>query len=515
MVIGRVPPPLPPRRQNTVAGPVQPRVSSKNVLPVGPKPAIAQRSVSSPVTIAATNGIGPETRPNKCEPTISTPVAVTTSTSATKTTSPQNGPTLPSVLLSLVLKEPVERSHGRIATVTAVQSLFASTVPAPPPFDYSTLVDHALLASQIALHDPQSRQQKRLPLVLSLSIGAFLVAATGIIPRYLGWMMLAGATWFGPGRCFMKELWYVSVGSVVLALLVDIFPMLTLGTLLWVGVIATSRVMEGGGKPVMGKQNTIQLVHSTATALQSGKDFKPVALDIVQNVTEWWAFRQSEPQKQRRAEKKMAKEESKIQKLQRMESEKEMKKAEMGHQEAEKLRQLEEQKELKRKQLEQKEAEKARKKEIERIETERLKAEKHRILDEEARLKKAKSEEKHRLRQRENELKQLKAEEKVTKKRKELEEKEIRERQLELNKQAKKPENATEQSPSASSEIPTLIDVEPEEQVPQVVASGIDPPVIPSSTVDSLSSSSLPSSVLEGKISVSVEVTTLAHGDLP
>jgi hypothetical protein len=154
----------------------------------------------------------------------------------------------------------------------------------------------------------------------------------------------------------MKELWYASVGSVVLALLVDIFPMLTLGTLLWVGVIATSRVMEGGGKPVMGKQNTIQLVHSTATALQSGKDLKPVALDFVQNVTEWWAFRQSEPQKQRRAEKKMAKEESKIQKLQRMESEKETKKAEMGHQEAENLRKAEEQKE----------AENARKRDIER-----------------------------------------------------------------------------------------------------------------------------------------------------
>jgi hypothetical protein len=59
-----------------------------------------------------------------------------------------------------------------------------------------------------------------------------------------------------------------------------------------------------------------------------------------------------------------------------------------------------------------------------------------------------------------------------------------------------------------------LIDVEPEEQIPHVVASVIDVHVIPSSTVDSLSSGSLPPSVLEGKIPVSVEVTALAHGDL-
>ena len=508
MVIGRVPPPLPPRRQTSIAAPVQTRVSSNNSLPVLGAPALLRRSVSIPVHIAPTDDAKAESSPNNSEVTPSAPVVVTASVTTTQTTSPQNGPTLPSVLLSLVLKEPVERSHGRISTITAVQSLFASTVPAPPPFDYSTLVDHALLASQIALHDPQSRQQKRLPLVLSLSIGAFLVAATGIIPRYLGWAMLAGATWFGPGRYFMKELWYVSAASVVLSMLVDIFPMLTLGTLLWVGVIAASRVMEVDNKPVMGKQNTVQLVHSTATALQSGKDF-------VQNVSEWWAFRQSEPQKQRRAEKKIAKKEAKLEKLQTLETQKESKQAEMGHQEAEKLRQIEEQKELKRKQLELKEAEKARKKEIERAEAERLNVEKQRILDEEARLKKAKSEEKQRLRQRENELKQLKAEEKVTKKRKELEEKETREREkLESKKQAKKPDKGTEQSLPISSETLTLIKVEPEEPIPLVVASAIDLPVTPSTSVEGGSCGNSPDSLSEVNIPVSLEVTTSAGGDL-
>ena len=313
----------------------------------------------------------------------------------------------------------------------------------------------------------------------------------------------------------MKELWYVSAASVVLSILVDIFPMLTLGTLLWVGVIAASRVMEVGNKPVMGKQNTVQLVHSTATALQSGKDLKPVALDIVQNVSEWWAFRQSEPQKQRRAEKKIAKKEAKLEKLQTLETQKESKQVEMGHQEAEKLRQIEEQKELKRKQLELKEAEKARKKEIERAEAERLNVEKQRILDEEARLKKAKSEEKQRLRQRENEIKQLKAEEKVTKKRKELEEKETREREkLESKKQAKKTDKRTEPSLPISSDTLILTKVDPEEPIPLVVASAIDLPVTPSTSVEGDSCVNSPGSLSEVNTPVSLEATTSAGGDL-
>lgn len=515
MVIGRVPPPLPPRRTATIATSVQTIPSSVDRLSSGAIPTIARRSVSTPVITAPTDAAQKDPGPNKSEVIVPIPVVETTATKAAPNTSPQNGPSLPSVLLSLVLKEPVERSHGRISTITAVQSLFTSTVPAPPPFDYSTLVDHALLASQIALHDPQTRQQKRLPLVLTLSIGAFLVAATGIIPRYIGWMMLAGATWFGPGRLLMKELWYVSAGSVVLALLVDIFPMLTLGTLSWVGVIAASRVMEGDKKSVMGKQNTVQLVHSTATALQSGKDLKPVALDILQNVSEWWAFRQSEPEKQRRAEKKIAKEEAKIQKLQKAESQKEMKKAETSHQEAEKLRRAEEQKALKRRQLEEKEAEKARKKEIERVETERLKAEKQRRLEEEARLKRSKSEENHRLRQRENELKQLKAEEKVTKKRKELEEKENRERErLELKKQSKKPENEVDQIPSAPSKIPIVNDPELDEPIPQVVTSAIEVHITPSTNEEIDAPGTVTSSISEGETAVSVEITTVAGGDL-
>ena len=524
MVIGRVPPPLPPRRQTTIPASLQTTVSSSDRFTVVANPIISRRCVSSSLNIGQTDSARADPLPNKTGTDAPTPVLFTASATSAQTTVPQDGPVLPSLLLSLVLKEPIERSHGRISTITAVQSLFASNVPAPPPFDYSTLIDHALLAGQIALHDPQTRLQKRLPLVLTLSIGAFLVAATGIIPRYFGWMMLAGATWFGPGRFLMKELWYISAVSLALALLVDIFPMLTLGTLLWVGVIAASRVMEGGNKPVMGKQNTVQLAHSTAAAFQSGKDIKPVALDIVQNVTEWWAFRQSEPEKQRRLEKKAAKEEAKILKLREVQAQKDMKKAELarqeaeklrkieeekelkrtqqekaandesevhklqnaesekelklpllGHQEAERLRRAEEQKELKRKQLEEKEAEKERKKEFERVETERLKAEKQRQLEEETRLKEAKSEEKYRLRQRENELKRLKAEEKVTKKRRELEEKERRKREkLEEGKQSKKPVHEFKPELPGSSGMADKVTVDFDESTLQPIAVNVD-----------------------------------------
>jgi hypothetical protein len=336
--------------------------------------------------------------------------------------------------------------------------------------------------------------------------------------------------------------------------------MLTLGTLLWVGVIAVSRVMEGGNKSVVGKQNTVQLVHSTAAALQSGKDFRPVALDIVQNVTEWWAFRQSEPQKQRRLEKKAAKEEAKMLKLQEVQNQKDIKKAELaqreaeklrraedqkelkrkqqeekaakgepkveklqkaesdkemgipelGHKEAEKLRRAEEQKELKRKQLEAKEAEKERKKEFERVEAERLKAEKERLLEEEARLKRVKSEEKYRLRQRENELKQLKAEEKVTKKRRELEEKERRKRgKLEGEKQFKKPEDEFKPNMPESSEKADKVIVESEDSTPQAVAFNNPGPTL---TDLKDSQSALPSPpISECETTLRLDVTDDAH----
>jgi hypothetical protein len=347
-------------------------------------------------------------------------ISSTVSQQVTPSTS-ENGPTVPSLLLSLVLKEPLERSHGRISLITSIQSFFQSTVPAPPPFDYSTLVDHALLAGQIALHDPNTRQQKRLPIVVSLSIGAFLVAATGIIPRYFGWAMLAGATWFGPGRFLVKDMWYISVAFVAMALVIDVFPMLSLCTLAWTGFIAVSRIMDERGKKagVVGReQNAIQLMHNTAQVLQSGGAMKPVALDIVQNVTEWWAFRQSEAEKQKRKEEKAAKEERRMEKLRRVETEKEMKKTRLEEKEAERLRKIEEEMELKRIKTEEKEAEKLRRKQKQ---------------EEELALKRVRSEEKEaekqRKREQELEAKRLKLEEKESKKRKELEEKERQRRE--------------------------------------------------------------------------------------
>jgi hypothetical protein len=377
---------------------------------------VSETGIADGVTVTQSTTI----KKNNGSSTAKSIVSSTVSQLTTPSTS-QNGPTVPSLLLSLVLKEPVERSHGRISLITSIQSFFQSTVPAPPPFDYSTLVDHALLASQIALHDPHTRQQKRLPIVVSLSIGAFLVAATGIIPRYFGWAMLAGATWFGPGRFLMKDMWYVSVAFLALAMLIDVFPMLSLCTLFWTGFIAVSRIMDERGKKggVVGReQNAIQLMHNTAQVLQSGGAMKPVALDIVQNVTEWWAFRQSETEKQKRKDEKAAKEERKIEKLRRVETEKEMKKTRLEEKEAERLRKIEEDMEVKRIKAEEKEAEKLRKKQKQ---------------EEELALKKVRSEEKETEKQRkkaeELEVKRLKLEEKETRKRKELEEKERQRRE--------------------------------------------------------------------------------------
>lgn len=314
----------------------------------------------------------------------------------------QSGPKLASLILSFILWEPLERSHGRISTITAVQSFFQSNLPAPPPLEYSILVDHVLLASQIALHDPHTRQQKRLPLVLSLSIGAFPIAAAEIISRYFGWALLAVATWFAPARFVLKEMWYISVGLIALNFFVDIFPMLSLCTLLWIAVICLSRVIDGSRNS--HREPTVsQFMQNTAKTFQDGNDPKHIALDMVQNITEWWTYRQSEPERLRRAEGKAAKkaleEEKKLNKLRRTETLKEQKQAEIDQKVAEKSRKLEEQKGLKQMKIEKK-VEKQRRKDEDitrkRLERERIEAEKQHEREGKLVLKRTNSEEKER-----------------------------------------------------------------------------------------------------------------------
>jgi hypothetical protein len=358
------------------------------------------------------------------------------------------------------------------------------------------------------------RQQKRLPLVITLSIGAFLVAATGIIPRYFGWTMLALASWFGPGRFLMTELWYVSVGFAALALLVDIFPMLSLCTLLWTGVIAISKALEsrGFGGNNNGKRGIgMPLLQSTAGALQNGSDIKPVALGIVQNVTEWWTFRQSEPEQQRRTEAKTSKEEKKIEKLQRSKTEKEMKKARIQEKEAERLKQeeekeaerlrkeaermkkMEEELEMNRVRAQEKEAERLRKEDekltLKRTKTEQFEAEKQRKRDEEMALKRSTSEEKEaekqRKREQELEMKRIKIEEKEAKKRKEIEERERQKQEkLQLEHLRRIQEEETKREKLRLKEITKLKKAELAAQAQQLAAGSVDVSTTPDRQID-------------------------------
>src|SRR5205085_3406244 len=125
MVIGRVPPPLPPRRQTTIPAPLQTTVSSSNRFPGVANPIISRRCVSNPLNIGETDSARAEPVPNKTGTDAPTPILITASATSAQTRVAQDGPALPSLLLSLVLKEPVERSHGRISTISAVQSLFS------------------------------------------------------------------------------------------------------------------------------------------------------------------------------------------------------------------------------------------------------------------------------------------------------------------------------------------------------------------------------------------------------
>jgi hypothetical protein len=412
------PPPLPPRLPPLTrvrTEPPQPTTTSPEIArktkaarefePLRPRHSSLQKSRTIPVT-SSDNG-----EPSTIRRTESLPP------SPPPTTPQKSVPGVPALLLSFALKEPLERSHGRLSTITAVQSLFQSVqskLPPPPPFEYSSLVDHALLAGQIYLHDPEMRQQKRLPIAASLSICAFLIAATGIVPRYVGWVMLAAATWFGPGRHLMTDLWYISVGAICLGFLVDVFPMLSLGMLLWIGIFVLSKGMEGVQSGERRQiQSTSQFIGSTASSFQNFDDTKKVALDVVVNISEWWTYRQSEPERTRRKQEKAAKlariEEKKAEKIRKAESIKQEKQDLLDQKAAEKLKKDEDERELKRVESEAK-AEKLRR-------GESIKQEKQALLDQKAAEKLKKEED-------ERELKRVESEAKAEKQTQKAQEKE-------------------------------------------------------------------------------------------
>ena len=358
------PPPLPPRRKAPIPPPLPPRQNSQSLVPAKERSnsvPIPNGNVRTTSSVSRTSSIYLE---DDTQLTTNSSTTIISSETSTSTQPASQGPNLYSMALSFVLREPLERAHGRVSTFTAITSLFQTKNPAPPPFDYSTLVDHAILAAQLAFHDPQTRQQKRLPLVLTLSVGAFLVAATGLVSRHFGWVMLVLATWLGPARFLVREMWYVFVGLWILSFLVDFYPMLSLMTLLWNGAIIFNLLFNSktpSGTTIRPKP--IELVHRTAVAIQKKEDFKPVALDIVQGVSQWWAFRQSEPERLRRAESKAAKqlkdEQKKADKLLKAETMNAAKKAEeeakvkkQEEKEAKKIKQEEETLEKQRKKTE-------------------------------------------------------------------------------------------------------------------------------------------------------------------
>jgi len=161
--------------------------------------------------------------------------------------------------------------------------------------------------------------------------------------------------------------------------------------------------------------------------LQSGNNTKRVALDVVQNLTEWWTFRQSEPERRRRAQETAAKlvreQEKKLEQLRKIESLKEKNQAQMDQKAADKLRKAEQEQERKQLKAEMN-AEKQRVKEAElarkHLEKEQIEVERRRKIDEEMALKRSKSAEKklekERKRLQDLEMKRFRSEEKERKK---------------------------------------------------------------------------------------------------
>jgi len=154
-----------------------------------------------------------------------------------------------------------------------------------------------------------------------------------------------------------------------MGLLVDIFPMLSLGMLLWIGTAVFSKWTEDirHSRERRQIQSTSQFIGSTASSFQKFDETKRVALDVVLNISEWWTFRQSETERERRRQEKAAKqaaiEEKKAEKLRRAEFIKQEKQAVIDQKAAEKLKKAEEEKELKRVQADMKAEKKKRKEE--------------------------------------------------------------------------------------------------------------------------------------------------------
>ena len=148
---GIVPPPLPPRNRN-VPPALLPKPAALRSRPQVGYALQSRRTIASSSSVEASvvsaitskyDSVAPERQSiqNPDAINFNTPLRRTASASAilsnntTPSTHPpteenaQNNPQLPSLILSFILREPLERSHGRLSTITAVKSFFQSNLP--------------------------------------------------------------------------------------------------------------------------------------------------------------------------------------------------------------------------------------------------------------------------------------------------------------------------------------------------------------------------------------------------
>jgi hypothetical protein len=113
------------------------------------------------------------------------------------------------------------------------------------------------------------------------------------------------------------------------------FPCLAFALFFWVAIICISRAVDNAQNgDVRQEKNATWMIHNTVRTLQNGgDDTKRIALEILQNTTEWWKHRQSEPERLRQGEAKVAQktqeEQKKLEKLRRSETIKQKKYAEL------------------------------------------------------------------------------------------------------------------------------------------------------------------------------------------
>lgn len=207
----------------------------------------------------------------------------------------------PTRFLSYVLREPVEQTQGRMLMLAPIPKAFGYISKLPPsPAPLASLIDSSLLGAQLMLHDKQTRRKALAPTVLALACTVTVMACIPS-PRWMSWlryMILLSSLYLGP-RHIMGV--YPIGALAAVGAVFNIEAVMICISVLYSSSILLTRFLEkrDGWNPNTPAQRGFGTIRT-----QEG--WRPVALDVVQNTSDWWRWRSSDEERSRRKQKKEA-----------------------------------------------------------------------------------------------------------------------------------------------------------------------------------------------------------------